>query len=183
MRTLKKAFTAEELFHLPDTGQRLELVKGKLFEMPPPGARHGSVAVEIATLLNIHVRANQLGRVFAAETGFILSRNPDTVRAPDASFVAAQSLPAGELPTGYLEHSPDLVVEVVSPSDTAREVREKVEDWLRAGTRLVWVINPATRSAAVYRALGDSEHLSEGDSLEGGDVLPGFSCILGDLFS
>ena len=182
-RTLKTLFTAEELFHFPDTRRRLELVKGDLFEMPPPGARHGSVAMVVGSLLMAYVQANQLGKVFAAETGFILRRNPDTVRAPDASFVATEWLPAGELPVGYLELAPDLAVEVVSPSDRDREVLEKVEDWLRAGTRLVWVIYPANRSATVYRALGDSEQLSEDGSLDGGDVLPGFACILGDLFS
>ena len=136
-RTLKKLFTAEELLHLPATGRRLELVKGRVYEMPPPGARHGSVAMRIGSLLNTYVLGNLLGRAFAAETGFILRRNPDTVRAPDASFVAGDRLPEGELPVGYLEMAPDLAVEVVSPSDTAREIQEKVADWLRAGTRLV----------------------------------------------
>ena len=100
MRTLKKLFTAEELLHLPTVGRRLELVKGKVYEMPPAGARHGDVAMEIGALLRTHVRANQLGRVFAAETGFILRRDPDTVRAPDAAFVSGHRLPEGELPAG-----------------------------------------------------------------------------------
>ncbi|PKB84045.1 MAG: hypothetical protein BZY88_00830 [SAR202 cluster bacterium Io17-Chloro-G9] len=183
MRNLKTLFTAEELSRLSETSHRYELVKGELFEMPPAGARHGDVAMEIGTLLRVFVRANRLGWVFAAETGFILVRNPDTVRAPDASFVAMERLPAGDLPVGFLEVAPDLAVEVVSPGDTAREVEEKVEDWLRAGTRLVWVIYPATHSATVYRALGESEQLSENESLDGGDVLPGFGCTVGDLFS
>jgi Uma2 family endonuclease len=183
MRTLKTLFTAEELLHLPTNGRRLELVKGKVYEMPPAGARHGDVAMEIGARLRTHVRARQLGRVFAAETGFILRRNPDTVRAPDASFVASERLPAGGLPAGFLELAPDLAVEVVSPSDTGREVREKVADWLRAGTRLVWVINPATRSATVYRSVDDFQELSEDESLDGGGVLPGFTCQLGELFS
>ena len=182
-RTLKKLFTAEELRHLPATGRRLELVKGRVYEMPPPGARHGSVAMRIGSLLNTYVLGNLLGRAFAAETGFILRRDPDTVRAPDASFVAEDRLPDGELPIGYLELAPDLAVEVVSPSDTAREIQEKVSDWLRAGTRLVWVIYPATRSATVYRSLDDTEELSEGSNLEGDDVIPGFACNLSELFS
>lgn len=182
-RTLKKLFTAEELLHLPATGRRLELVKGRVYEMPPPGARHGSVAMRIGSLLNTYVLGNLLGRAFAAETGFILRRDPDTVRAPDASFVAEDRLPDGELPIGYLELAPDLAVEVVSPSDTAREIQEKVSDWLRAGTRLVWVIYPATRSATVYRSLDDTEELSEGSNLEGDDVIPGFACNLSELFS
>lgn len=183
MRTLKTLFTAEELLRLPTTGRRMELVKGKVYEMPPPGARHGNVAMQIGMLLNAYARANQLGRGFAAETGFILRRDPDTVRAPDASFVARNRLPEGELPEGYLEVPPDLAVEVLSPGDARREVREKVEDWLGAGTRLVWVINPATRSATVYRSVDDFQELSEEESLDGGDVLPGFACQLGELFS
>ena len=182
-RTLKKLFTAEELLHLPATGRRLELVKGRVYEMPPPGARHGSVAMRIGSLLNTYVLGNLLGRAFAAKTGFILRRDPDTVRAPDASFVAEDRLPDGELPIGYLELAPDLAVEVVSPSDTAREIQEKVSDWLRAGTRLVWVIYPATRSATVYRPLDDTEEVSEGGNLEGDDVIPGFACNLSELFS
>src|SRR5918999_4421837 len=154
MRTRKTLLTAEELFRLSSTGRRYELVKGELFEMPPAGGRHGSVAMRLGILLCGHVRASQLGEVFAAETGFILRRSPDTVRALDASFVSKERLPAGELPVGFLETAPDLAVEVVSPGDSAREVREKVEDWLRAGTRLVWTI-PATRSVIVYRSLDD----------------------------
>ncbi len=182
MRKLKTLFTAEELLHLPTTGRRLELVKGKVYEMPPAGGRHGSVAMSIGSLLYAHVRANQLGRTFAAETGFTLRRNPDTVRAPDASFVAAGRLPEGDPPIVYIELAPDLAVEVVSPSDRSPEVRDKVEDWLRAGTRLVWVIYPATRSVTVYRSLDDIENLSEEDTLHGGEVVPGFICQIRDLF-
>ena len=183
MRALKTLFTAEELLHLPTKGRRLELVKGKVYEMPPAGARHGNVALQIGSLMNSYVRANQLGHVFAAETGFTLRRDPDTVRAPDASFVTTDRFPEEGLPTGFFEGSPDLAVEVVSPGDRPREVREKVADWLRAGTRLVWIIDPGTRSATVYRSLEDFEELSVDDSLNGGDVLPGFACSIGELFS
>ena len=168
---------------MPTAGRRLELVKGKVYEMPPAGGRHGSVAMRIGFVLTGYVRAHNLGETFAAETGFILHRDPDTVRAPDAAFVAAGRFPEGELPTGYLDVVPDLVVEVTSPNDRAREISDKVEGWLAAGVRLVWVINPATRSAAVYRSLEDSERLSPEDSLDGGDVIPGFSTELRELFS
>ena len=181
-RIRRTRLTAEELLRLSDTGRRYELVKGDLYEMPPAGARHGSVAGRIFARLIAYVEANQLGEVFAAETGFILRRNFDTVRAPDASFVAKDRLPGGELPAGYLELAPDLVVEVVSPTDRPREVREKAEDWLRAGARLVWVINPATHSATVYQSPEVIEELSEDDNLEGEDVIPGFSCGIRDLF-
>ena len=182
MRTLKKLFTAEELLCLPTTGRRLELVKGEVYEMAPAGGPHGYVAMNIGILLGVHVRADGLGRVFAAETGFILHRDPDTVRAPDAAFISYDRLGEEAIPDGYLAAVPDLVVEVVSPNDTRREVREKVEEWLRAGVRLVWVIYPVTRSADVYRSLDDVSHLSEDDVLDGEDVVPGFACRLGELF-
>ncbi|MBM3942669.1 MAG: Uma2 family endonuclease [SAR202 cluster bacterium] len=182
MRVHKTRFTADDLFNLSAPGKRLELVKGEIFEMAPAGGRHGSVAMTVEILLGTHVRAYSLGRVFAAETGFILRRSPDTVRAPDAAFVAAGRLPDGELPTGFLELSPDLVVDVVSPNDRPKDVEEKVEDWLRAGTRLVWVIDPETRSATVYRSLDEVEQISEQEQLDGGEVAPGFSCTLAELF-
>ena len=118
MRTKKTTLTAEELLRLSTTGHRYELVKGELFEMPPAGGRHGSVAMRIGALLNAYVRVHSLGEVFAAETGFILRWDPDTVRASDAAFVAKERLPTGELPPGYLEMVPDLAVEVVSPGDS-----------------------------------------------------------------
>jgi len=183
MRAKKATLTAEELLRLSTTGSRYELVKGELFEMPPAGGRHGSVAMRIGIVLGSYVRENELGEVFAAETGFILRRDPDTVRAPDAAFVARERLPAGELPPGYLEMVPDLAVEVVSPGDSAREVREKVADWMRAGVRLLWAIDPATRSVTVYRSTDDLSVLSEDDSLDGGQVIPGFSTNIKDLFS
>ena len=183
MRTKKATLTAEELLRLSTTGRRYELVKGELFEMPPAGGRHGSVAMRIGIVLGSYVRANQLGEVFAAETGFILRRDPDTVRAPDAAFVARERLQAGELPPGYLEMVPDLAVEVVSPGDSPREVREKIADWMRAGVRLLWAIDPATRSVTIYRSPEEFSVLSEEDTLDGGQVIPGFSTDIRDLFS
>lgn len=182
MRAKKALLTAEDLLRLPTIDRRYELVRGELLEAPLAGGGHGSVAMAIGSLLYNYVRANQLGKTFAAETGFILRRNPDTVRAPDAAFVASGRLPEGELPTRYLELAPDLVVEVVSPSDRNPEVRDKVEDWLEAGTRLVWVIYPDTRSVAVYRSLEEFENLLVEDSLDGGQVVPGFSCQIRELF-
>ena len=182
MRTRKTLLTAEDIFKLSATDRRYELVKGELYEMPPAGARHGDVASETGARLRVHVRTNQLGRVFAAEAGFILHRDPDTVRAPDASFVAAERLPP-ELPAGFLLLAPDLAVEVVSPGDTDREVQEKVEDWLAAGTRLVWAVYPATHPVAVYSSLETVQVLSQEDTLEGSEVVPGFACRVGDLFT
>ena len=182
MRTLKKLFTAEDLLCLSDTGKRLELVKGKVYEMAPAGGRHGYAAMNTGIILGGHVRVNGLGRVFAAETGFIIEHDPDTVRAPDAAFVSQSRLSADEIPDGYIDLAPDLVIEVVSPNDRRREVREKVEEWLNAGVRLVWVLYPTTRSAIIYRSLNDVTHLAADDYLDGEDVVPGFRCRLGELF-
>ena len=183
MRTLKELFTAEDLERLPSDGKRLELVKGKVYEMALAGGRHGNAAMNIGTLLNVHVRTNNLGRVFAAETGFIVGRNPDTVRAPDAAFVSLGRLDSADIPEGFLAIIPDLIVEVVSPGDTRREVEEKVHDWLTTGVRLAWVIYPATRSATVYHHLNDGSNIMEDDILDGEDVVPGFTCRVGDLLA
>ena len=182
MRTLKNLFTAEDLERLPSIGKRLELVKGKVYEMAPAGGRHGGVAMTTGIIVGGHVRSNGLGRVFAAETGFIIRRDPDTVRAPDVAFVSIDRLSADKIPDGYIDLIPDLVVEVVSPNDRRREVREKVEGWLNAGVRLVWVLYPATRTAIVYRSLDDVTNLTADDFLDGGDVVPGFACRVGELF-
>ena len=182
MRTLKELFTAEDFWRLASNGHRMELVKGKVYEMAPAGGRHGFVAVRITAPLSAHVWRHDLGYVFAAETGFIIRRNPDSVRGPDVAFISRPRLRPDEIPVSFIEMAPDLVVEVVSPGDSRREVREKVEDWLRAGVRLVWVLNPASRSALAYQSMDDVSTLGEDDFLDGGDVVPGFSCRVGDLF-
>ena len=184
-RIRRKLLTAEELFRLSTSGRRYELVKGELYDMSPEGARHGGVAMEAATLLGAHVNANQLGRVFAAETGFIVRRDPDTIRAPDVAFVAKDRLPPpprGGLPVGFMDLAPDLAVEVLSPTDRPPEVRDKVEEWLRAGTRLVWLIDPAAHTVTVYRAPDDPQLLSEDATLDGVQVVPGFACRVRELF-
>lgn len=127
-----------------------------------------------------HVAAHDLGRVFAAETGFILSRQPDTVRAPDVAFISRARLPSPP-PRGFAEMAPDLAVEVLSPEDPLPEVLEKVADWLRAGTRLVWVVDPVRLLARVYRADGSESLLGENEALNGEDVLPTFSYDLRSL--
>jgi Uma2 family endonuclease len=182
MTTSRTIYTAEDLMRLSSEGKRCELVKGELVEMAPTGGRHGRVSSRIDRRLGNFVEQHGLGEVFAAETGFRLARNPDTVRAPDVAFVARERLPSPDLPTGYPELAPDLVVEVLSPSDTAVQVQAKVEDWLRAGVRLAWVVYPDTRSVVVYRSLSEVVVLGEEDNLQGDPVLPGFSCPVADIF-
>ena len=172
--------TAAELLeaHLPD--KRVELVRGVLVVREPAGGRHGHVTARLTKRLMDVVEARGLGSVFAAETGFLISAEPDTVRAPDIAFVTRERLPDPDLP-GYPALAPDLVVEVSSPGDRPGETLTKVGEWLTAGTRLVWVVDPARRLARVYRANGSEAVLEESESLDGEYVVPGFICRLGEI--
>ncbi|MGQ9626401.1 MAG: Uma2 family endonuclease [Anaerolineae bacterium] len=177
----EKLMTGEELLRLPDDGFRYELVKGELIKMAPPGAWHGALAVHLGSLLNQYVRARGLG-VVTVEAGYYLARDPDTVRGPDVSFVSRARIPAEGIPKGFWPFAPDLAVEIVSPGDTAEEVMARVSDYLRAGTRLVWVVQPATKTVTEYRSFSQVRVLTEEDMLEGGEVLPGFVCQVAELF-
>lgn len=178
-----RRMTADELFELPDDGfHRYELIRGELIQMPPPGAQHGGIAARVVTLLDPHVRRERLGAVLG-ETGCRLEGDPDTVRAPDAAFIARERLPAGGLPERYWQGAPDLAVEVVSPTDTYVEVQEKALEWLTFGARLVWVIGPRRRTVTVYRAPDDIVVLDAEATLDGGDVVPGWSVRVAELFA
>ena len=172
--------TAEDLERLNLPNKRTELVRGTLIVREPAGYEHGVVAARFAIWLGTHVEAQQLGVVLAAETGFTLFRAPDTVRAPDVAFISTERLPRDRL-RGFAEMAPDLAVEVLSPGDTAGEVAEKIDDWLTAGCRLVWVVDPARRSGRVHYANGAVVPLTEADAFEGEDVVPGFRCPVADL--
>ena len=169
--------TAEELGRIQLPNKRTELVRGALVVREPAGYRHGEVAARLARILGNHVEDGHLGRVLAAETGFTLARDPDTVRAPDAAFIRSERLPEPP-PRGYARLAPDLVVEVLSPDDRPGEVLAKVADWLNAGTRLVWVVDPERRQARVYRADGSESLWTDSGTLDGEDVVPGFRCDL-----
>ncbi len=138
--------------------------------------------MRLGSLLDQYVTAHRLGLMFAAETGFVLSKNPDTVRAPDIAFVVRERIPPDGLPEGYWELAPDLAVEVVSPNDTAAEVQSKAQMWLKSGVRLVWVVYPDTRSVVAYKSLKEISVLTVGDALSGGDVVPGFECTVAEVF-
>jgi len=172
--------TAEELFHVHIPDKRVELIRGVLVVRDPAGLRHGRVALEVARRLANHVEAERLGRVYAADTGFTLSRGPDTVRAPDVAFIAQQRLIDPE-PVAYPDLAPDLAVEILSPGNRPGEMLAKVADWLSAGTRLVWVVDPERRVARVYREDGTEALVSADGTLAGEDVVPGFVCTLGDV--
>jgi Uma2 family endonuclease len=182
MNTTTTLTTADELFMMPDDGFRYELVRGEVRRMPPAGSEHGAVIMNMGTALDQFVRGHDLGVVFGAETGFKIASEPDTVRAPDLAFVRRERIPAGGIPRGFWTGAPDLAVGVVSPGDTYTEVEEKVNDWLNAGTRMVLVLNPRTRTVAVYTSHTDVARLTESDTLDGGEVLPGFACRVAELF-
>ena len=174
--------TEDELFRMPDEGKQYELVRGVLKVGEPPGARHGSVAMLLGARIAQHALANRLGVVFAAETGFVLARDPDTVRAPDVAFVRKDRIPAGGPGPKYFDGAPDLAVEVLSPDDTVYEVEEKVEEYLAAGAGAVWVVNPKHRRVTVYRLDAAPRVLGERDALEGDDLVPGFRCEVREIF-
>jgi Uma2 family endonuclease len=183
MSTTPTLTTADELFMMPDDGFRYELVRGEARRMPPAGSEHGAVIMNIGTPLDQFVKAHSLGVVFGAETGFRIASNPDTVRAPDLAFVRRERIPEAGIPKEFWPGAPDLAVEVISPSDTYTEVEEKVNDWLDAGTRLVLVLNPRTRTVTVHTSRTNVTRLTEADLLTGGEVLPGFTCRVSELFA
>ena len=183
MSTATRITTADELLHMPDDGYRYELVDGELRKMTPAGGEHGFLSNEIGWLLTEHVRRNELGQVLGAETGFRIGRNPDTVLAPDTSFIRKERIAVIGIPKEYFPEAPALVVEVVSPGDTAEEVDDKMRRWFAAGVEIGWVIYPRGRTVTVYRALDDICILTANDMLDGESVVPGFRCRVGDLFS
>ena len=182
MSTQVRDTTADELLRLPDDGFRYELIGGELKKMAPAGNEHGALAALFTGLLVTYVRAQKLGKVYAAETGFKLSSDPDTVRAPDAAFISQRRLDEIGPVQGYWPGAPDLVVEVVSPNDLYTEVSEKVAEWLRAGSSMVVVVNPRTQQLLVHLSPTEVTVLGVGDTLEGGEVVPGWQLPIGELF-
>lgn len=176
------ALTAEDVERVSIPGKLVELVRGQLVVSEPPGTRHGAIAASLAYHLSDFVRRQGLGLVFAQDTGFKIESDPDTVRAPDVAFVGrerADRIP----PRGYAELAPDLLAEILSPDDRPGEVLAKVADWLAAGTKLAWLVDPQRLEVRVHRADGSLSVLRDNDTLDGEDVLPGFTCPLRDVFS
>lgn len=179
--TTKAPISADDLERLTPPNMLSELVRGVMVVREPPGYRHGRVAARLAKILMDHVDTRDLGEVLAAETGFKLTSDPDTVRAADVAFIRRDRMPDPEF-AGYAEMGPDLVVEVLSPSDRPGKVLAKVADWLSAGSALVWVVDPDHLRARVYRADGSESFVTETGALDGEDILPGFTCPLASIF-
>jgi Uma2 family endonuclease len=180
MATVQEITTAEQLFEAPDLG-RCELVRGELAMMSPAGFEHGVIVGNIHTCLATYVKQQSLGIVAAAETGFVISRNPDTVRAPDVGFIRAERVPRVRT-RGFFQGPPDLAVEVLSPTDRAGELLAKVQDWLTAGCRAVWVVDPTSQTISVYRGSRETPLLTVDDELTDEELLPGFRLRVAELF-
>jgi len=188
MRQPPRVTTASALLQYRPESGRQELIAGSLHEFEPAGALHGVVAARVLALLAADVMRYDLGETFGAETGFQLRSDPDTVRAPDASFVTRERIARTGIPAGYWPGAPDLAVEVISPSDRASQIEAKALDWLAAGARAVVVLDPSQRTAAVHRTAAVRRAPSRVDALgceatlELGDVVPGFAVPVADLF-
>lgn len=188
MAVQEQLYTAGDLWELSHRAEyadkRLELIEGAIVEMSPTGIVHGVIVSKLDRLIGNFVEQHKLGTTTGAETGYRLKVNPDgrdTVRAPDVSFVASGRLPE-ELPDSYGLLAPDLAAEVVSPTDTADDIHERVQDFLRSGTRQVWVFYPKRRNAVVHTP--DGARTIEADGvLDGGEVLPGFSVRVSDVYA
>jgi len=178
MATTPSVHTDADLMRLPRDGRKYELVDGQV-RVSAAGLRHEKIGVRLCSRLLDFVLAHRLGEVFGSSAGFRMPQG--NVRSPDVSFVAAAKFPAGEVPEGFGEFAPDLAVEIRSPSDDERAVFDKVGEYLAAGTRLVWAIDPACRCAVAYRSLTQTRQIAESDDLDGEDVVPGFRCRLGDI--
>lgn len=176
-----RPMTAEELQELPDDGQRHELQAGVLLSEPLPMRPHARIQARLLRCLAEFVEERGMGEVFDA-TGFVLSRDPDTVRGPDVSFVSADRLAAAPDESRFFPGAPDLAVEIVSPSNRPDEIRAKVADYLAAGSRMVWVVDPGTETVTVYRTLLAPRRLSIDALLDGEDVVPGFALRIETLF-
>lgn len=172
--------TAGELESVRIPGKATELVRGRLLVKEPPGTDHGRMAARLTIVVGSFVLARKLGAVYAQDTGFRIASNPDTVRGPDLAFVGAER--ASTNGRGYASVAPDLVVEIVSPDDRKADVAAKVEEWLAAGSRLVWVIDMSRRVATVHRPDATTLAVEADGFLDGETVLPGFRCRLGEIF-
>ena len=177
-----KLLTAEDLLRLNSQGVKGELIRGVLCEKVSVGEEHGHIAGLLITFLNIHIRPRRLGRAGGTDVGVLIQRDPDVVREPDVYYLSAERLPLDVRVQGYLEVTPELVVEIVSPGDTQQAVNDKTLMWLSHGVLMVVEVYPAERAVMVHGLGSPAVTLTGGDVLDGGEVLPGFSLPLSEIF-
>ncbi|HEV2065309.1 MAG TPA: Uma2 family endonuclease [Thermomicrobiales bacterium] len=181
--SVKQQVTSEDLWEMPEVpGKHLELVNGTVSEVPGAGALHAMIVFALARLLEDFARQHDLGLVLPDGLAYVIRREPDQVRIPDVSFVAWEHVPDEGIPEGFWDGPPTLAVEVISPNDRADDIYDRVQDYLEAGSRQVWVLWPRRQSISVYSTGVDTRELGSDDRITGGDVLPGFDARVGDLF-
>ena len=177
-----KLLTAHDLLALHANGIRGELIRGIISETTPATGEHGEIVVYLGWALQTVIKPRRLGRLAASDTGVLLERSPDTVREPDIAFFSADKIPPGVRVRGYYQVPPDLVVEVASPTDSLAAVNDKALMWLRYGARLAWTLHPDHRRLDIHTPNAPVRSLTDGDTLTGGDILPGFACPITDIF-
>lgn len=174
--------TAEDLLEMPDDGRKFELIRGELREMAPVNYLHGRFVLWLGRKVGDFAEAHQLGDV-NTDTGFVLARRPDIVLAPDLAFIRADRIPLPGDQLSFAELAPDLAIEVLSPSNRAQEMLDKVLLYLEAGTRLIWIFDHKREAVTVHTPDRVARTLLAGDVLDGGDVLPGFSLPVAEIFA
>ncbi len=178
---IEGTYTAEDMLNHPEWG-RCELVRGKVVSVCLPNRKHGRLSAKLISKLDSFVEERALGLVFT-ESGVVVENDPDTVRGPDIYFVRAEHCPVGDTLEGYTELPPDLCVEIVSPRDQPLKLREKIAEYLKFGVKLIWIIDPMTHQARIYRLDGSTDIIPASGVLSGEDVLPGFELPLAELFA
>lgn len=178
----ERLLTAEAFWHSPENGKHRHLVRGEVVETMPPGGMHGLIAVALAGRLQSWAKRGPGGCV-GVESGFILARDPDTVRGPDVFYVSADRIPKTGIPEAFWNLAPDLAVEVISPDETANEILEKIADFHAAGTSRVWVVYPRRREVVIHHPDGSARTVGGNDVLEDQEILPGFTCRVAELFA
>lgn len=171
--------TPDDLLTIPKDGNKYELVDGEI-KMSPAGMRHEEVTTRLIKLLMDFLNDNRIGKVYASSVGFILPNG--NLRSPDVSFVRSEKLPGGKSPVGFGEMIPDLVIEVLSPSDVPRDVADKIGDYLSAGVPLVWLVDPGNQSVTVYRSLTETAVFHSSQAVSAEPILPGFTCRVAAIF-
>jgi Uma2 family endonuclease len=180
--TLETPDAKQDFPELPDR-RGCELIDGEWVEKNM-GAQAAIVGLNVNARIRDHAGAHQLGLAFSSDVGYqIFADKPKRMRKPDGSFIRRGRLPGDKPPRGHLHIPPDLAIEVISPNDLAENIEERIADFLQAGTQLLWVLHPSTRTVYVFRQGGTVSRLTAADDLGGEDVLPGFACRIEELFA
>jgi Uma2 family endonuclease len=175
-----KLLTAQDLWNMGDRGDNLELIRGELVDVTPPNSTHGDVMTTVTLLIGNHAKEHRLGKLYTGDVGLVAEQDPDTVLGPDLCFFVADRVPTDK--PVYFRSPPDLTIEVVSPSNAAREIERKIGMYLHFGVREVWIVYPDRRQVVVHTRAEPPRTLRDHEQLTGGDILPGLSIPVGSIF-